>query len=334
MLPDTFRCYHVRKTAAEKVEASVENRPFREIPPGDTVIRVEASSLNYKDAMAATGHPGIVKSFPHVPGIDAAGTIIHSASPQWKAGQPVIMTGYQQGAERWGAWAEYVRVPAEWVVPLPAGLNLREAMILGTAGFTAAQCVWSLQHHDIMPDSGPVVVTGATGGVGILSLMLLAKLGYEVTAVSGKTDRYDWLRSLGAADVIGRDAVHDDSDRALLRSRWAGAVDTVGGETLTTLIRSLHHRGCVAACGLVGGHELPLTVYPFILRGVTLDGIDSAMCPYERRLEIWSKLAGEWKLDNLEQLATDVGLDGVGEKVQQMLAGNITGRIVVSPHSP
>src|SRR5690606_26526151 len=151
-------------------------------------------------------------------------------------------------------------------------------------------------------------------------------------AVSGKTDKYDWLRSLGATDVIVRDAVHDESDRALLRSRWAGAVDTVGGATLATLIRSLQHRGCVAACGLVGGHELPLTVYPFILRGVTLDGVDSAMCPYERRLEIWSKLAGDWKLADLEQLTTDVGLKGVGEKVQQMLAGNITGRFVVSPH--
>src|SRR5690606_33272570 len=224
MLPETLRCYLVRKTASDSIEASVESRPFRELPAGDMVIRVEASSLNYKDAMAATGHPGIVKSFPHVPGIDAAGTIVHSESPQWKAGQPVIMTGYQQGAERWGAWAEYVRVPAEWVVPLPEGLSLREAMIFGTAGFTAAQCVWSLQHHNITPESGPVVVTGATGGVGILSLMLLARLGYDVTAVSGKTDKYDWLRSLGAADVISRDAVRDDSDRALLRSRWAGAV--------------------------------------------------------------------------------------------------------------
>jgi putative YhdH/YhfP family quinone oxidoreductase len=290
-----------------------------------------ASSLNYKDAMAATGHPGIVKSFPHVPGIDAAGTIVYTESPHWNVGQPVIMTGYQQGADRWGGWAEYVRVPGEWVVPLPDGLSLREAMILGTAGFTAAQCVWSLRHHAITPESGPVVVTGATGGVGVLSLMLLAKLGYQVTAVSGKTEKYEWLRSLGAAEVVGREAVHDDSDRALLRSRWAGAVDTVGGATLTTLIRSLQHRGSVAACGLVGGHELPLTVYPFILRGVTLDGIDSAMCPYERRLEIWSKLAGDWKLDNLEQLATDVNIAGVGAKVREMLAGKITGRVVVSP---
>jgi acrylyl-CoA reductase (NADPH) len=331
MLPEAIRCYLVRKTAAATIEASVETRPFRDLPPGDTVIRVEASSLNYKDAMAAIGHSGIVKSFPHVPGIDAAGTIVHSESPRWKAGRPVIMTGYQQGAERWGAWAEYVRVPAEWVVPLPESLSLREAMILGTAGFTAAQCVWSLQHHSVTPESGPVVVTGATGGVGTLSLMLLSRLGYSVTAVSGKQDKYAWLRSLGASDVVGRDAVHDGSDRALLRPRWAGAVDTVGGTTLATLIRSLQHRGCVAACGLVGGHELPLTVYPFILRGVTLDGIDSAMCPYGRRLEIWSKLAGDWKLDNLEQLATDVDLESVGEKVQQMLAGRISGRVVVSP---
>lgn len=331
MLPDSLRCYLVRKPGSGAVDASVETRPFHELPPGDTVIRVQCSSLNYKDAMAATGHRGVVKSFPHVPGIDAAGTVVQSESSALKPGQPVLVTGYQQGAERWGGWAEYVRVPAEWGVPLPEGLTLRESMILGTAGFTAAQCVWSLVDHGIAPDHGPVVVTGATGGVGVIAVMLLAKLGYEVTAVSGKKDQYDWLRSLGASNVVGRDDVCDKSDNALLRSRWAGGVDTVGGATLSTIIRSLQHRGCVAACGLVGGHDLPLTVYPFILRGVTLDGIDSAMCPYDRRLAIWSKLANEWKLATLESLATEVTLDHVGDTVQQMLAGQTHGRTLVRP---
>lgn len=331
MLPDSFRCFHVRKAGNDRIEASIERRPFHELPTGDTLIRVVASSLNYKDALAATGHAGIVKSFPHVPGIDAAGEIVHSPSPAFSAGQPVIMTGYLQGAERWGGWADYVRVPAEWVVPLPPGLTLRESMILGTAGFTAAQCVWSLEQHGVTPDRGPVLVTGATGGVGVLSLMLLAKLGYEATAVSGKADKHDWLRALGAANVLGREAVCDRSERSLLRGRWAGAVDTVGGMTLSTIIRSLQHRGCVAACGLVGGHELPLTVYPFILRGVTLDGIDSAQCPHDRRLAIWSRLATDWKLDRLEELAIDVPLDRLSDAVSKMLQGQTAGRVVVTP---
>jgi len=331
MLPDSFRCYHVRKTASDAIEASVESRPFRELPPGDTVVRVEASSLNYKDAMAATGHPGIVKAFPHVPGIDVAGTIVESASPDLSSGQPVIVTGYQQGSERWGGWAEYVRVPAEWVVPLPDGLSLRETMILGTAGFTAAQCVWSLQQHGVEPANGPIVVTGATGGVGVVSVMLLAKLGYQVTAVSGKTERYDQLKELGATEVVDRGSVSDTSERAMLRSRWVGAIDTVGGATLSTIVRSLQHRGCVAACGVVGGSQLPLTVYPFILRGVTLDGIDSAMCPYDRRVEIWTRLANDWKLDNLEKIATDTSLEGVQTKVNQILDGALFGRTIVCP---
>ena len=343
MLPESLRCYHVRKTASDAVEASVETRPFRELPPGDVVIRVEASSLNYKDAMAATGHPGIVKAFPHVPGIDAAGIVVQASEgrqspdatdsevPALSPGDPVIVTGYKQGAERWGGWAEYVRVPSEWVVPLPSGLTLREAMILGTAGFTAAQCVWSLEHHGVMPDSGPVLVTGATGGVGVISVMLIAKLGYKVAAVTGKADRVDWLKSLGASEVLERGAVSDESSRPLLPGRWAGAVDTVGGTTLSTIVRSLKHRGCVSCCGLVGGHDLPLTVYPFILRGVTLDGVDSAMCPHDRRLEIWSRLAGEWKLENLESLALDVSLDEVSGSVEEILRGNTAGRVVVHP---
>ncbi len=331
MIPDTFRCYLVTKSGSDAITALVERRPLRDLPAGDVLIRVDCSSLNYKDALAATGHPGIVKRFPHVPGIDSAGTVEASDSLRFTVGDRVIVTGYELGSGRWGGWSELVRVPADWVVPLPAGLSLEESMILGTAGFTAAQCVWSLQHHGITPDRGDVVVTGATGGVGSLSVMLLSRLGYQVTAVSGKADRESWLRELGATNVIGREAVTDVSDRSLLAGRWAGAIDTVGGVTLSTLLRSLQHRGCVAACGLVGGADLPITVYPFILRGVTLDGIDSAMCPYDRRVEIWNKLAGEWKPDNLLRLATHVSLDQAGDAVQQMLAGKSMGRFVVNP---
>ena len=333
MTTDSFRCYLVRKSGSDAVEASIEHRPVRDLPAGDVLIRVTCSSLNYKDALAATGHPGIVKRFPHVPGIDVAGSVVSSDSPRFRGGEEVIVTGYELGSGRWGGWAELIRVPAEWVVPLPTGLTPAEAMTWGTAGFTAAQCVLSLQQHGITPDRGDVVVTGATGGVGSLSILLLARLGYQVTAVSGKADREPWLRELGATDVIGRQAVADESGRPLLASRWAGGIDTVGGVTLSTLLRSLQHRGCVAACGLVGGSDLPITVYPFILRGATLDGIDSAMCPYDRRVEIWSKLAGDWKADQLSRLATHVRLEGVGDAVQQMLAGQTTGRVIVNPQA-
>ncbi|MEZ6054422.1 MAG: YhdH/YhfP family quinone oxidoreductase [Planctomycetaceae bacterium] len=329
MLPESFRCFHVRKTGNGLIESSVESRPLHELPPGDVLIRVQASSLNYKDALASQGNPGIVCSFPHVPGIDSAGTVVASESDRFKPGDAVICTGYEQGAGRWGGWAEFVRLPAEWIVPLPHGLTLDETMIVGTAGFTAAQSVLSLVEHGIKPESGPVVVTGATGGVGVISVMLLAKLGYQVTAVSGKPDQHDWLRSLGASDVIGREEVNDDSDRPLLKSRWAGAVDTVGGNTLATLIRSLNHRGCVTACGLVGGTDLPLTVFPFILRGAKLDGIDSAQCPYDRRLQIWNLLSGDWKLDNLQDLVTEISLDEAKQTVDQMMHGKTHGRHIM-----
>jgi putative YhdH/YhfP family quinone oxidoreductase len=295
------------------------------------LIRVQASSLNYKDAMAAKGHPGIVRHFPHVPGIDAAGVVEQSDSPKFRPGQEVLCTGYELGSERWGGWAEFVRVPADWVVPLPAGLTVDEAMVIGTAGFTAAQCVFSLEEHGVTPQKGPVVVSGATGGVGSIAIMLLARMGYQITAVSGKPDRHDWLRSLGVSEIISREEAVDDSDRPLLKARWAGGIDTVGGPTLSTMIRSLAHRGCVAACGLVGGAELSLTVYPFILRGATLDGIDSAHCPYDRRLQIWQRLAGEWKLGDVPDFVTEIGLDDVNDIVTKMMRGETAGRILVRP---
>ncbi|MGE4001791.1 MAG: YhdH/YhfP family quinone oxidoreductase [Planctomycetaceae bacterium] len=331
MIADTFRCFLVCKTGSGAVEAAVETRPLRELPPGEVLIRVQCSSLNYKDALATQGHPGVVSKFPHVPGIDAAGIVEHSDSDKFRPGDAVLCTGYEQGSGRWGGWAEFVRAPADWVVPLPSGMSIDEAMVFGTAGFTAAQCVFSLEEHGVTPDNGPVSVSGATGGVGCIAVMLLAKSGYQVTAVSGNPDRYDWLRSIGAADIIARTDAVDDSKRPLLAARWAGGVDTVGGQMLSTMLRSLKHRGCVAACGLVGGHELPLTVYPFILRGATLDGIDSANCPYDRRVKIWNRLAGEWKLGHVPNLVSEVNLDQVKDTVAKMLRGETAGRILVRP---
>jgi putative YhdH/YhfP family quinone oxidoreductase len=300
-----------------------------ELAAGDVLIRVAYSSLNYKDALAATGHPGITRSFPHVPGVDVAGAVVESSSPSLWPGDEVVVTGYELGVERWGGWAEYVRVPAEWVLPLPDGLSMEESMIIGTAGLTAAMCVRALKQHEVKPDSGEVVVTGATGGVGSIAVKLMAKLGYSVVAVSGKSEKHSWLTELGAARIVSRAEVVNESKKPLLSTRWAGAVDTVGGDTLATLLRSTKPAGCVAACGLVGGADLSLTVYPFILRGVTLEGIDSVWCARGRRTETWRRLAQEWKLDGLDSICSRIKLQEVDDYVPRILAGEITGRIVI-----
>ena len=327
---DSFPCYLVRKQD-DQVSAAIENISVGDLPPGDVVIRVAYSSLNYKDALAATGHPGVVSKFPHVPGIDAAGSVVSSTSDRFAEGDEVLVTGYDLGAGHWGGYAAQVRVPADWVVPLPAGLTLKESMIYGTAGFTAAQSVEAILAHNIDPARGEMVVTGATGGVGSFAVALLAKLGYQVVAATGKPAAHDYLHSLGASRVVSREEVNDTSDRPVLKGKWSSAVDTVGGNTLSTIIRSTAYRGCVAMCGMVGGAELPLTVYPFILRGVSLIGIDSAKCPMDNRLKIWSKLADEWKLDVLDKLAETIDLAGLDERVQAILAGKITGRVLVRP---
>ncbi len=334
MLPDSFRCYLVKKTGKDLVESAVERRPLHELPAGDVLIEVAYSSVNYKDALAAKGHPGVARKFPHVPGIDAAGTIVQSSASDYQVGEQVLVTSYELGVERWGGWSQYVRLPAEWVIPLPAGLSLADSMTLGTAGLTAGLCIRALQHHDVGPDAGEVVVTGATGGVGCLAVMLLAKIGYTVVAVSGKPQRAGWLRELGAVRVVGREEVLEESKRPLLAARWAGAIDTVGSTMLASLLRSVKNEGCIAACGLVGGAELNTSVYPFILRGVTLRGIDSAWCPMARRREVWKLLAGQRKLASLASLCETIGLAGLADKVQQLLAGDHVGRTIVDVRQP
>jgi len=324
-----FSCYVVEKDSQDQIKSGMGRRRLSDLPEGEVLIRVAYSSLNYKDALAATGRPGVARKFPHVPGIDAAGEVAESTSPEFQKGQKVLVTGYDLGAGRWGGWSEYVRVPAEWVVPLPPGLSLVETMRLGTAGFTAALSVDALRRHEITPQSGEIVVTGATGGVGCLAVAMLAKLGYTVVAVTGKTDRHDWLKQLGAARVIGRGDVDVKGGNPLLKAVWSGAVDTVGGDVLTTILRSTHIGGCVTACGLVAGAELAMTVFPFILRGVTLCGIDSGWCKRERRLELWRLMAGEWKPDRLAEISTEVQLKDVDEPVRRILAAGIVGRTVV-----
>ena len=329
--PAEFPCYLVRRGADGRASARVESITQDQLPEGDVLIRASYSSLNYKDALACHGHPGVVRSFPHVPGIDCAGAVVESASDDFRPGDEVLVTGYELGAGHWGGYAAYVRVPAEWVVRLPAELTLREAMIYGTAGFTAAQCVTAIVERGIQPDRGPVVVTGSTGGVGSVAVAILAKLGYEVDAVTGKAEHHDFLRRLGAKRILSRNDVMDTTDRPLLAARWAAAVDTVGGKPLATILRLIDHRGCVAACGLVAGAELELTVYPFILRGVTLAGIDSAKCPRPQRLQMWQKLAGPWRIQQLHELAHEITLDELPACVEKILAGQLIGRTVVVP---
>ncbi|RMF40582.1 MAG: acryloyl-CoA reductase [Planctomycetota bacterium] len=314
----------------DRTRMQLQEIPSEQLPPGDVVIRVAYSSINYKDALATQGHPGIVKRLPHVPGIDAAGIVERSQDARYRPGDQVIVTGYDLGQGRWGAWAELISVPADWIVPLPSGLDLREAMILGTAGFTAAQCVLALQRNEVTPGDGRLVVTGATGGVGSLSVRILAQLGYEVAAVTGKAHLADRLRSAGAVEILDREAVADASDRPMLSARWAGGVDCVGGRPLMTLLRSTKYGGAVAACGLVAGAELHMTVYPFLLRGVSLCGVASADCPYARRVKIWQLLAGEWKPRDLADFwVTEIGLEQVPTYVDRMLQGKADGRIIV-----
>ena len=329
-LPETFKCYLISKDADAKVHGEMAQRSLNELPPGEVVVRVAYSSLNYKDALAATGHPGVNKVFPHVPGVDLAGQVAESGVYEFVEGDRVLATGFDLGSNRWGGFAEYASLPEDWIVPLPPGLSLRESMILGTAGFTAGLCVDALQKHGVEPTGGEVVVTGASGGVGSMAVAILAKLGYPVAAVTGKTTAHEYLKELGARRILGRQEVDNRSGRPLLHAHWAGAVDTVGGNILATVLRETKHGGCVAACGLTAGDDLPVTVYPFILRGVTLAGIDAAWGPIPLRHQIWDRLAAEWKPDNLEKMASFIELPELPTRIDAILAGQITGRVVIS----
>jgi len=319
----------VRRDEAGNVLTNVERIELGDLPAGDVLIQVEYSSLNYKDALACQAHPGVVRKLPHVPGIDAAGKVVESSSADFHPGDEVLVTGYDLGTTHWGGFSEYVRVPAAWVVAMPTGMTSEVAMTYGTAGFTAAQCVAAILHHGIQPGAGEVVVTGASGGVGSLSVAILAKLGYQVAAVTGKPAQARLLRQLGASQILSREDASDTSDKPLLPARWAAAIDTVGGNTLSTILRSTMHRGCIAACGLAADHNLPITVYPFILRGVTLAGIDSAQCPRESRLQIWQRLANDWRIEGLERLTQKIALAEVPHAAEAMLASKTFGRTLV-----
>lgn len=325
----TFTALVIERTEDGRFLREIKERSIHELPEHEILIRVHYSSLNYKDALSATGNRGVTKRFPHTPGIDAAGIIEASASPELRPGEEVIACCYDLGMNTPGGFGQYIRVPASWVLKRPENLSLRESMVYGTAGFTAAQCVLRLEEHGVRPESGMVLVTGATGGVGSMAVAILARAGYEVTAATGKPEAADFLRELGATAIVGRDQVRDAKGRALLREKWAGAVDTVGGDILATAVKSTRYGGVVTCCGNVASPELALTVYPFILRGISLIGIDSAECPLAIRRQVWKKLAGPWKLPNLDRLATEISLAEIDRHIDLILAGKERGRVVV-----
>ncbi|WP_298273500.1 YhdH/YhfP family quinone oxidoreductase [Geobacter sp.] len=326
----TFKALVVEKTPEKQFVREIRERSSDDLPAGDLVVRVHYSSLNYKDALSATGHPGVTRQFPHTPGIDAAGEVVSCEGGAFAPGDRVIVTGYDLGMETDGGWGQYIRIPSEWAVRLPEGLSLREAMALGTAGFTAALSVLKLERAGVKPDAGEILVTGATGGVGSIAVAILAVAGYRVVASTGKEADEEYLRDLGASKVVSRDEVTAGAEKALLAERWAGAVDVVGGQTLAAVLKSTKYGGTVTCCGLVGSPELPVNVYPFILRGVSLLGIDSVQCPRHTREEVWQRLAAAWKPARLDEMVTECTLPGLEVMIQTILHGGITGRVVVN----
>ena len=326
----TFQALVVRVSDDKNYIRSVEERSIDDLPQGEVLIRVHYSSLNYKDGLSCIGDRGVTRHYPHTPGIDAAGIVESCDSSKFKAGDSVVIISYDLGANTAGGFGQFIRVPDGWVMPLPQGLSLRESMIYGTAGFTAGLCVNALQHHGLTPERGPIVVTGSTGGVGSVSVALLAGLGYSVSASTGKPDAENFLKKLGASKVIERKAVNDESGRTILKEVWAGAIDTVGGNTLATLLKACKQGGAVAATGLVESTKLPITVFPFIWRGVSLLGIYASGNTMTTRRKIWSRLAQEWKLDELESLAIECTLEQLNPEIDRILAGGQRGRVVVN----
>jgi acrylyl-CoA reductase (NADPH) len=323
----TFRAIRIDK-AEKGTTAALTQFDEAELMDGDVTVAVEWSTLNYKDGLALTGKAPVVRRFPMIAGIDLAGTVIDSSHPDWKAGDKVVCNGWGMGETHLGAYAEMARVKGDWLVRLPDGLSARDAMAIGTAGYTAMLSVLALEKHGLTPADGPVVVTGAAGGVGSVAIALLSKLGFHVIASTGRISEETYLRGLGAAEVIDRAELSGPA-KPLAKERWAGGIDSVGSTTLANLLSMTKYRGAIAACGLAAGMDLPTSVAPFILRGVCLYGIDSVMCPLPLRKQAWQRLAGDLDRAKLAEITREIGLDGVIAAGAEVLAGQVRGRIVV-----
>lgn len=328
-LPQTFKAIVVSERADKKFVREVQQRNMDDLPAGELIIEVRYSSLNYKDALSASGNKGVTRRYPHTPGIDAAGTVVDCSNRSFAVGDQVIVTGYDLGMNTSGGFGQYVSVPSGWAVKLPQGLSLKESMSYGTAGLTAALCIKRLLACGLTKEQGEVLVTGATGGVGSIAVGILSKLGFDVVAATGKTEEKDFLTRLGAKTVISREEANDTSGRPLQKVRWAGVVDAVGGNILATAIKTAKYGGLVAACGNAMSAELAVSVYPFILRGVSLLGVDSVEVPINTRIRTWQKLAQDWKVDFSGGLISECSLEELSLKIDQILQGAIRGRVVV-----
>jgi len=323
-----FRALVVEEVEPKKFVSTIKTRSVDDLPAGEVLVRVHYSALNYKDALSSIGNRGVTRNYPHTPGVDASGVVAASDDPRFAVGDQVLVTSYDLGMNTDGGLGEYIRVPAAWVVKLPPRMSMKEAMMFGTAGLTAGLMIDVLVRNGVVPDRGPVLVTGATGGVGSLAVAILAKAGYQAAAVTGKAEAADFLKSLGASQVLSRESVID-TQRPLLKEQWAGVVDVVGGDMLASALKSTRYGGTVTCAGLVGSPELNTTVFPFILRAITLIGIDSAECPMPQRVAVWNRLADEWKPDCLERLTTEITLEQVEAQLAALLKGQAHGHYLV-----
>lgn len=323
----TYKAFRVEEQGGKFVSA-IQELAFEPLAPDELLIKVAYSSLNYKDALSASGNKGVTRNYPHTPGIDAVGVIVSSNSSKFKVDENVIVTSYDLGMNTNGGFAEYIQVPADWAVALPENLSMKEAMIIGTAGLTAGMSVYKLTEI-VKPTDGAIVVSGASGGVGSLSIAILKKLGYQITAITGKESETDYLKKLGAGTIITRKDFEELDKKLLLKPAFAGAIDTVGGVILENMIKSVYPMGVITCCGNVASPKLDLTVFPFILRGITLVGIDSQNYPMKYREQVWNKLANEWKTASFAATCNEIGLNELNEKIKLMLEGKLKGRTVV-----
>ncbi|MCA0048398.1 oxidoreductase [Mesorhizobium sp. B283B1A] len=327
-MPETFKAILVSRDADKKQSVAVTNLTDADLMDGDVTVAVEATTVNYKDGLAITGKAPVIRRWPLVPGIDLSGTVVSSSHSGWRKGDKVILNGWGVGETHFGAYAGRARVNGDWLVPLPEGMSPHDAMAVGTAGYTAMLCVIALERHGILPDRGPVVVTGAAGGVGSVAVSILSSLGYHVIASTGRNAESPYLINLGAAEVISRDELNQPA-KPLAKERWAGGIDAVGSHTLANVLSMTSYGGAVAACGLAGGMDLPSSVAPFILRGVSLLGIDSVMAPKAVRLEAWRRIGADLDLQKLASLSTTIGFDGIIDAARDIVDGKIRGRVVV-----
>ncbi len=325
----SFKALVVQELGDKRFKREVSSRKLSDLPDGDILVQVKYTSLNYKDVLSATGNKGVTRNYPHTPGIDAAGLVVESRDKQIKEGDEVIVTGYDLGMNTAGGFGQYARVPSQWIIPLPMGLSLKESMIYGTAGLTAAMSIHKLELNGLKKGMGEVLVTGATGGVGSMAVAILARIGYQVAASTGKLKEREFLMSLGAHKVMDREELKDPSAKPLGKKRWAGVVDTVGGETLTTAIKTTQDEGSITCCGMVTSNDLNSSIFPFILRGINLLGISSAEYPLSRKIDLWNKLADPWKIGSFDRIHTECSLDGLNSYIDQMLKGQTVGRIIV-----